>query len=832
MENTKNVIYKDPQDYPDQYAIEMYKAMDTLESIDTVESLYDYNLQSKLRMINKINSDYGKLSKGIENYCRIQSLEADENNAPAPTNNDNQNNNTSDNNNQNNNNNSNNPDDQKKRLHLKDIIEKVHNAVMSVISKIFDWIVNLINKFRYNNKVFETTINTINNATPEEINKISDDLKTVEIDAKNLIDVSKHPQQNINKYINTYKTICSVFENAVNSASTNPSDITRLKDFATKLYEFVKSIPDVGSTCPQLQGDGAEGLKQYYTSLKTYCSSTLNYQKMAKSFNKYFGGADTLEGKITPSKIVNSSDPKAIITIIKTESDEIGKLSEELKNINNTNKSAGKKITDLLKKMLTQSDKSKAFAAQVETLIACERALAQLNSVFSGICANSIKSLNTVKGKLIDFTKKNVKAKDNKNEENKSNDKNVENNKEENTNNEETKEDWIPQFKMDYGFNSYINSLEHAINLKFTDIYLVDETESYSSEAMDSDNPIVRGFSTLLNLFRNIWRSIVRLVKLLFHKISEAIQRARVNKAAKKSPDNKIAQFLQKAQRCMDKMDPIVNKIEKNVVLFEEGIKTANTKDDAIAVNTSRIITVQLKVFILFEKIIFKAFSEFRKQVLGGKLFILKEGKIESFTNKFCDIGNYYCNFLNKAKDQLKASNSNKTNVTFDADKFNDIYLKSMTLIYETIGSNKVSATISKYSNNKLTTDEHQNKEVLNSIKQTLTEIDEILSNQETIKYISNYLFGTDPNVGEDRLISDDNEANMIVTNAHNEVVDEFQKINERTDRANKETENSLKNHRDRLNEHKVKASDLLKSNNYQEDFDKMMNDPNSTLVF
>lgn len=788
----KDFIYKDPQEYPNQYAIEMYKAIDTLENLDTVESLYDYNLQSKLSMLNKINFNYGKISRGIENYCRVQSLEAENDSQPS-TNTENQSNSDQ----KTDENNTPNATDDKKRLHMKDILEKVQQAIVNVFVKIFDWIVNLINKFRYNNKVFEATINTINNATPEEINKVSDDLKTVEFENKNIIDVSKHPQQNVNKYIAQYQTICDVFANAVTSASTDPKDITRLKDFATKLYDFVKGIPDVGNTCPQLQGDGAEGLKQYYQSLKTYCGSTLNYQKMTKSFNKYFGGADTYEGKMTASKIVNNSDPKQIINIIKTESDEIGKLNDSLQKIRDSVKKSTKGVSDIIKKIASDKNLYQEGQSQIQALLSCERALLQLNGVFTGICSNSIKSLNVVKGKLIDFTKKNVKGKDQKNNENQ------ENKPKENKTNEETKEDYMPLF--DYSTEQYYNMLEKSLEMQFTKMYLVDETEDYSKEAMDSSNFIVRGISTLIETLKNIWKSIVRIVKSLFHKISEAIQRSRVNRAANKEKDNQIMQFLKKSQQCIDKMTPIINKIEANIHRFEMGIKGGNTKTNFDAINMSRIITIHLKLFVLFEKVIFKAFVDFRKRVLNHSLFIIKQGKIESFTERFCSIGNKFCTFIDKVISQVVHGSGN---AFFNVNELEKVTNDSVALIEEVIGKNSVTNILSKKIT--YTSDEHQNKQIISDIKEVIDNIDEELSNQNTIKNISNYLFGIDPIIGEDELIDDGTSPSLYAaTKDYNQSIKDREKIYKDLEQDKINTQNNIDRRKEKLEEYKRRMNNL-----------------------
>lgn len=398
-----NDIYTSKESYSGQYELEMVKAIEDLESIEAIHSLYMNNMNSKIKMLLKINNEYGTINRGIERYCRIQSLEADEVNNSQPS---------SDNN-------SNSPEDSKKKTTFVDMTKKVLDMVMNVMKKIFQWIIDMINKLRYNNKVFESTINTINNASSEDLNKVGDDLKNVKFKTENLLEINKHPQDNVNKHIGTYQNICSVFENAVSSAGNNPKDLTRLKDFSIKLVDFVKSIPDVGNSCPKLEGDGAQGLKQYYQSLKTYCNNVLNYKKQPNSFNNYFGGCKTISGEITVSQIIGNTDPKALVNIIKSESDSIGKLSELLNKINASNNKTGKGIGDLLKKFISVGkDGAEPLNAQIQTLITIQKTLAQFNGIFTGICANSIKTINVIKGKLIESVKKNVNRKQTDNNEN------------------------------------------------------------------------------------------------------------------------------------------------------------------------------------------------------------------------------------------------------------------------------------------------------------------------------------------------------------------------------------------------------------------------------
>lgn len=403
-----NDIYTSKESYSGQYELEMVKAIEDLESVEVIHSLYMHNMNSKIKMLSKINNEYGIINRGIERYCRIQSLEADEINNSQPSTD----------------NNSNSPEDSKKKTTFVDITKKVLDMVMNVIKKIFQWIIDMINKLRYNNKVFESTINVINNASSEDLNRVGDDLKNVKFKVENLLEINKHPQDNVNKHIGTYQNICSVFENAVSSAGSNSKDLTRLKDFGAKLVDFVKSIPDVGNSCPKLEGDGAQGLKQYYQSLKTYCNNVLNYKKHPNNFNNYFGGCKTISGEITVSQIVGNIDPKTLVNIIKSESDSIGKLSELLNKINASNNKTGKGINDLLKKYISVGkDSAESLNAQIQTLIAIQKTLAQFNGIFTGICANSIKTINIIKGKLIESVKKNVDQKqtDNNNDSNDNN---------------------------------------------------------------------------------------------------------------------------------------------------------------------------------------------------------------------------------------------------------------------------------------------------------------------------------------------------------------------------------------------------------------------------
>ena len=408
-------VYKSNESYENQNRLEIEMATERLNELEVAMLMYETNTSAKLRMLSKINKEYGICSRGIENYCKIQSLEVDDTN-----NNQNGSSNGVQNNN-NNNSNQNNGNDQNKKNKLVEFIKKIWETIQQIWSKIFDWIMNLINKFRYNNKVFEQTINQINNASPEDLNKVVGDLKAVQFNQKNIIEVGKHPIDNLNNFIGTYQNMCSVFDNAIASAGTNPKDYTRLKDFAAKLYDFVKVIPDIGNACPKLESDGSDSLKQYYTSLKTFSGNSLNYNKNIQSFNTYFGKSKTLNDKMTVENITNSTDPKAIIELIKRENESIEKFNVNLKQINEKFNKSSKSVRGLLTKFIGFSGDSQSSTElnnQIQALVAIGKTITQINGIFTGIVANDIKSVNLIKGKLIESVKKNVSNKANKDQNN------------------------------------------------------------------------------------------------------------------------------------------------------------------------------------------------------------------------------------------------------------------------------------------------------------------------------------------------------------------------------------------------------------------------------
>lgn len=56
---------------------DLARSEEELNFLETFESIESFNNSQKLRMLAKINKEYGKCNRGIENYCREQSLEAE-----------------------------------------------------------------------------------------------------------------------------------------------------------------------------------------------------------------------------------------------------------------------------------------------------------------------------------------------------------------------------------------------------------------------------------------------------------------------------------------------------------------------------------------------------------------------------------------------------------------------------------------------------------------------------------------------------------------------------------------------------------------------------------
>lgn len=751
--------------FQDQYKIEMEKATDICNSMEAAFTMYENNLNFKLKMLKKINDNYGNLNRGIENYCRIQSLEADtpdnntssqpdQNSTPGSANQNNPN--SQDNNGQ--------QSEAKKSLGTKtrEMLHKVQEAISNLINKIFQWIMNLINKFRYNNKIFENTINTINSATPEQLNKVSDDLKNVQFEGSGLIVMTKHPQETINKYTGTYQNLCSVFANAISAANTNPADITKIKDFAAKLKDFVKSIPDVGGPCPELQGEGIETLKQYKDALKTYCNETLNYKKQPKSFNSYFGGTETIEGKTTVGKLIGNVDPKAVITLIKTESEAMNKLNESLTKINQENQKTSKSINDIIKKIGVGDDQStKNVNAQVQTLIAMEKALVQINSIFCGICSNSIKTLNTVKGKLIDFTKKNIGKSKEKKEENANN----------NQNNEQTKEDFTPF--LDYQTDQFIASLESQMNYAYNELYSIEADMSRSMEVDGSDimtdhefysnvisNDInengddgfynnnnkprtERNLDTtttglevkfrdrlkkVFKIFVTIWQSLVSMVKAIINKIQEIWFNSKIKKMAEGNNEQKrtLAKFVQNTQQTMKKLNDCML-IVKNT--YHRKFEKVKSGSESIAFFMSG-----MKLLMAVEKALMKMFSQYRKDVVKGNIKSVGSNHIEQITNMIqVNTLAYY-----KTADKISALNYH-----YNPKEVVKLFIDTSTIFSMITNSNfKVD---SDTSDKKM-----KGPEILKFTDKLTSQFNEIINEEKTQKYMLRYLFGVEVDKIED----------------------------------------------------------------------------------
>lgn len=743
--------------FKDQYKIEMEKAIDICNSMEAAFTMYDNNLQFKLKMLKKINDNYGSLNRGIENYCRIQSLEADVGDANTSS---------SDNNqiDQNsipgsaNENNSNNQDSQqstaKKSLgeKTKEMLKKVQEAISNLIDKIFQWIMNLINKFRYNNKIFENTINIINNATPEELNKVSDDLKNVEFEGSGLIIMSKHPQETINKYTGNYQNLCSVFENAISAANTNPADTSKIKDFAAKLKDFVKNIPNVGSPCPELQGEGIETLKQYKDALKTYCNETLNYKKQPKSFNSYFGGTETIEGKTTVGKLIGNIDPKAIITLIKTESEAMNKLNESLTKTNQENQKTSKQIHDIINKISIGNDQSaKNVNSQVQTLIAMEKTLVQINSIFCGICSNSIKTLNTVKGKLIDFTKKNIgKKKETKN-------KNTNNQQ----NNEQTKEDFNPF--LDYQTDKFIVSLENQMNFAYNELYSIESDMMMSLEDGEPDldhmyyNAIIDrdirdngddGFYSYDNrsekkidatrnglkndfkdrlkrvfkIFISIWQSFVSLVKAIIDKIQEIWFNSKIEKMSKSNDEQKriLANFVKDVNESMKSLSNFVKGIKETYQAYEK----SKSVPESVA-----FFMCGMKIVMTVEKALMKVFSKYRKDVIKGNIKSIGSNHIKQI--------------IDMLKNNVISYNDATDKMIYGSDYANEGRLiktfKDTVALFSFITNYKFDDISLSDSSDHL-----KGSEITKFVNKLNSQFNEIINEEKTQKYMLRYLFGVE----------------------------------------------------------------------------------------
>ena len=320
---------------------EYYKAQEELNFIETFGSLENYNTKAKLDMLNKINKAYGKCNRGIENYCRIQSLEAE---AEAVEETDNNTEEKTDNN------------SAKKTKWYQIVWEKI-KAFFQKIKEVFTAIVDKIKGFFKKNEDVDQAIEEAIVEAPKEVESLSQYLGEVNVNedkSNKLVKINSDTASLLIKKTGEYLQISTQFSDAVKNLSTygNVDGVKKFVDMAQKMYPNKLNF---GS----MNGTDEKAYKEYKDRVEKIANS-FKYDDNRNGYLSYInsGLLDAQEGKkITAVDVMGTKDVKEIRKIFK----ELKKsISDSTNNINKASdlcRGADKAFQDYVNKNTAENNK-------------------------------------------------------------------------------------------------------------------------------------------------------------------------------------------------------------------------------------------------------------------------------------------------------------------------------------------------------------------------------------------------------------------------------------------------------------------------------------------
>ena len=318
---------------------EYYKAQEELNFIETFGSLENYNTKAKLDMLNKINKAYGKCNRGIENYCRIQSLEAEE---AAVEETDSNTENKTDNN------------SAKKTKWYQIVWDKIKKFFQK-IKEVFIAIVDKIKGFFKKNENVDQAIDQAIVEAPKEVESLSEYLGEVNEDkSEKLVKINSDTASLLIRKTGEYLQISTQFSDAVKNLSAygNTDGVKKFVDMAQKMYPNKLNFGSMNGT------DG-KAYKEYKDRVEKIANS-FKYDDNRNGYLSYInsGLLDAQEGKkLTAVDVMGTKDVKEIRKIF----NELKKsISDSTNNINKASdlcRGADKAFQDYVNKNTAENNK-------------------------------------------------------------------------------------------------------------------------------------------------------------------------------------------------------------------------------------------------------------------------------------------------------------------------------------------------------------------------------------------------------------------------------------------------------------------------------------------
>lgn len=333
-----------------------YRAQEELEFVETFDSMESYNTKLKLDMLNKINKAYGKCNRGIENYCRIQSLEA-EAEAVVPTEENDKTKPASDTN--------------KKQKWYQIVWEKIKEFFQKIKKLFIDLWEKIKGFFSKHEEVEQEIEKAVEEAPQEEVQSLSEYLAEVSVNedkSQKLVTLNADTASLLIKKSGEYLQIATQFSDSVRGLTQNGNadGVKKFVEMATQMYPKDGKDFNFGS----MNGNDVKAYQEFKDRVNKIANSFKyddNRDAYLSNFNSKLLNAEDGK-KITPVMIMGTKNIKEIRKIFKELKSAIDKSTKNINDASNLCKNADVAFTKYIdtntnekNKDVTDDQKSKVL---------------------------------------------------------------------------------------------------------------------------------------------------------------------------------------------------------------------------------------------------------------------------------------------------------------------------------------------------------------------------------------------------------------------------------------------------------------------------------------
>ena len=331
--------------------------------IDTHEQLQRKNTADKIRMFKKISAKYGRASKSVENWCNIQSREAEESEGDSD-----------------------NAEAVKKK---QNIFVKIFSAIAKFFKSIFAAIRNGFSKL-------SAKIKGQNKITPEEMETIDEELKKPSEGLKKhclkiAYTLHTYDDGKIKDFALKFNKCAEHLEDITKDMEDSYSTSKELKNFDTSKYvntlnilkDMLSDIPGLKNEIPALASSNIKDRVSFALAINKMIKE-LDYEKHSAEYIKYLTGIEKIEKEeVYPSDIFGPSVSYKVMEdiiyrIMVTGKDVIGSMDASTKIVQEIDRKNAVNLAKVL-----PFSKSKVLAESQAAVLALAKILSKLNTIMS-----------------------------------------------------------------------------------------------------------------------------------------------------------------------------------------------------------------------------------------------------------------------------------------------------------------------------------------------------------------------------------------------------------------------------------------------------------------